>query len=106
VKQNSHPDQAIGNLDPNPFDSPIVHSPMIYDNTEVEDTQNKDIDVMEEEGNDDDEDFIPFACEGWEVGEDYWDSADENGDPDYDPNEHIEQHVIVKDRSKKISSGT
>jgi hypothetical protein len=37
---------------------------MIYDNTEVEDTQNEYVDAMKEEGNDDDEDFIPFVCEG------------------------------------------
>jgi hypothetical protein len=56
---------------------------------------------MEEEGNDDDEDFLSFACEEWEVGEDYWNLTDENDDPDYDPNEHIEQRVIVKGRSEK-----
>jgi hypothetical protein len=56
---------------------------------------------MEEEGNDDDEDFISFACEGWEVGEDYWDSTDEDDDLDYDSNEHIEQRMIVKGRSEK-----
>jgi hypothetical protein len=71
VEQSPQFEQAIGNLDPNPFDSPIVHLPMIYDNIEDEDTQNEDVDAMEEEGNDDDGDFIPFACEGWEVGEDY-----------------------------------
>jgi hypothetical protein len=64
VEQSPHPDQAIGNLDPDHFDSHVVHSPMIYDNTEVEDTQNEDVDAMEEEGNDDDEDFITFTCEG------------------------------------------
>jgi hypothetical protein len=32
VEQSPHPDQVIGNLDPDPFDSRIVHSPMIYDN--------------------------------------------------------------------------
>jgi hypothetical protein len=90
VEQSPHPDQAIENLDPDPFDSPVIHSMMIYDNTEVEDTQNEDVDAMEEEENDDDENFIPFACEGWKVGEDYWDSADEDDDSDYDPNEHIE----------------
>jgi hypothetical protein len=56
---------------------------------------------MEEEGNDDDEDFIPFACEEWEVREDYWDSADKDDDPNYDLNEHIEKCVIVKGRSEK-----
>jgi hypothetical protein len=101
VEQSPHPDRAIGNLDPDPFDSPVVHSPMIYDNTKVEDTQNRDVDPMEEERNDDDEDFIPFTCEGWKVEEDYWDSTDKDDDSDYDPNEHIEQRVIVKGSSEK-----
>jgi hypothetical protein len=38
VEQSPQPDQAIRNLDSHPFDSPVVHSPMIYDNIEVEDT--------------------------------------------------------------------
>jgi hypothetical protein len=38
VEQSPHPDQAIGNLDHDPFDSPIVHSPMIYDNIKDEGT--------------------------------------------------------------------
>jgi hypothetical protein len=56
---------------------------------------------MKEDVNDDDEDFIPFACERWKVGDDYWDSVDEDDDSNYDLNEHIEQRVIVKGRSKK-----
>jgi hypothetical protein len=38
VEQSPHPNQAIGNLEPDPFDSPIVHSPMIYNNIEDDDT--------------------------------------------------------------------
>jgi hypothetical protein len=41
---------------------------MIYDDTEVEDTQNEDIDAMEEEGNDEDEDFILFEWGGRKPG--------------------------------------
>jgi hypothetical protein len=81
------PDQTICNIDSDPSGSPIVHSSMIYDNTEIEDTQNEDVDVMEEEGNDDDEDFIPIIREGWELREDYWHSTDKHDDSDYDPNE-------------------
>jgi hypothetical protein len=36
---------------------------MIFDNTKVEDFHNEDVDVMEEEGNDDDKDFVPIARE-------------------------------------------
>jgi hypothetical protein len=46
-------------------------------------------------GNDDDEDFIPFIRNRWHIGEDYYDSADEDDDPDYDPNEHICKGTIV-----------
>jgi hypothetical protein len=46
VEQSPHLDRAIGNHDPDPFDSPIVHSSMIYDNTKIEDAQNGDVDPM------------------------------------------------------------
>jgi hypothetical protein len=94
-------DQTISNLEYDPSGSPIVHSPMIFDNTEVEYSHNEDVDVMEEERNDDDEDFVSITREGCELGEDFWDSADEDDDPDYDLNEHIEQHMVVKGRSEK-----
>jgi hypothetical protein len=44
---------------------------MIFDNTEVEYSQNEDVDVMEEEGNDDDENFVSIVREGWELEESY-----------------------------------
>jgi hypothetical protein len=40
------PDQIIWNLISNPFGSPIVHSLMIFNNTEVKNSQRKDVDVM------------------------------------------------------------
>jgi hypothetical protein len=60
--------------------------------------------LEEEEQNDDDEgddDFVPIITDGWEIGEDYWDSADENDDPDYDPYKHTKRQLIVKNRLEK-----
>jgi hypothetical protein len=56
--------------------------------------------VLEEEERNND-DFVSISTDGWEIGEDYWDSADEDGDPDYDPHEHIVRQLIVKNRSEK-----
>jgi hypothetical protein len=55
--------------------------------------------LKEDERNDDD--FVPISTDGWEIGEDYWDLVDEDDDPDYDPHEHIERRLIVKNRSEK-----
>jgi hypothetical protein len=72
---------------------------------EGDDVRNEDNDVLvEEERNDDgegDNDFVSISIDGWEIGEDYWDSADEDDDPDYDPHEYIERRLIVKNRSEK-----
>jgi hypothetical protein len=56
--------------------------------------------VLEKEERNDD-DFVPISIDGWRIEEDYWDSADEDDDPDYDPHEHIERRLIVKNRSSK-----
>jgi hypothetical protein len=56
--------------------------------------------VLEEDERNDD-DFVSISTDEWEIGEDYWDSADEYDDPNYDPHEHIKRRFIVKNRSKK-----
>jgi hypothetical protein len=56
--------------------------------------------VLEEKERNDD-DFVSISTDGWEIGEDYWDSADENDDPDYDAQKYIERQLIVKNRSEK-----
>jgi hypothetical protein len=67
---------------------------------EGDDVRNEDTDVLEEDEQNDD-DFVLILTVGWEIGEDYWDSADEDDEPDYDPHEHIERWLIVKNRSEK-----
>jgi hypothetical protein len=72
---------------------------------EADDVRNEDNDVLEKnERNDDgecDDDFVSISTDGWEIEEDYWESVDENDDPDYDPHERIERRKIVKNRSEK-----
>jgi hypothetical protein len=53
--------------------------------------------VLEEEEQNDD-DFVPILTDEWEIRQDYWDSADEDDDPDYDPHEHIKRQLIVKNK--------
>jgi hypothetical protein len=60
--------------------------------------------VEEERNNEGDDDFVPISTDGWEIGEDYWDSADEDNDPNYDSHEHIECRLIVKNISEKYHS--
>jgi hypothetical protein len=60
--------------------------------------------LEEEERNDDgegDDDFVSISTDRWEIGEDYWDSIDEDDELDYDPHEHIEHRLIVKNKSEK-----
>jgi hypothetical protein len=74
---------------------------VIFDNKEVKDIHNEDDDAMEKEGNNNDKDFVLITMEGLNIGEDYWDSTEEDDDdPNYDMNEHIEQHMIVKGGSE------
>jgi hypothetical protein len=74
------------------------------DYDEGDDIGNEDNDVLEEEERNDDgegdDDFVPILTDGWDIGEDYYDSADEDDDPDYDPHEYIERRLIVN-RSEK-----
>jgi hypothetical protein len=56
--------------------------------------------VLEEDERNND-DFVSISTNGWEIGEDYKDSANEDDDPDYDLHEHIERRLIVKNRSEK-----
>jgi hypothetical protein len=56
--------------------------------------------VLEEDERNDN-DFVPISTDGWEIGEYYWDSTDEDDDPDYDPHEHLECLLIMKNRSEK-----
>jgi hypothetical protein len=44
---------------------------------------------------------VPISTDEWEIGEDYWDSADEDDDPNYDPYEHIERRLIMTNKSEK-----
>jgi hypothetical protein len=75
-----------------------------------DDVRNENNNVLEEEErNDDDEgddDFVLISTDGQEIGEDYWDSTDEDDDLYYDLHEHIECRLIVKNRSEKVSSST
>jgi hypothetical protein len=70
-----------------------------------DDVRNEDNDVLEEEERNDDgegdDDFVSISTDRWEIGEDYWDSADEDDELDYDPHEHIEHQMIVKNKSEK-----
>jgi hypothetical protein len=94
----------IHESDPQRFIYSTPISPNVTDeweqNDESDDVRNEDNDVLEEEKRNDD-DFVLILPDGWEIGEDYWDSADEDDDPDYDPHEHIERQLIVKNRSEK-----
>jgi hypothetical protein len=63
---------------------------------------NEDNDVLEKDERSDD-DFISISTDGWEIEEDYWDSADEDDDPYYDPHEYIERRLIMKHKSKKYN---
>jgi hypothetical protein len=96
----------IHESDPQRFIYPTLVGPNITDEWEQNDCDegddicNEDNDVLEEEEQNDD-DFVPISTDGWEIEEDYWDSADKDDDPDYDPHEHIEHRLIVKNKSKK-----
>jgi hypothetical protein len=57
-----------------PYSSLITHSPMIIDNTKVEDTRNETIAAIEEDeekNNDENDDFVPIEKESWNIGEHY-----------------------------------
>jgi hypothetical protein len=73
---------------------------------EGDDVHNEDNDVLEEEERNNDgeggDNFVPISTDGWEIGEDYWDSTDEDDDPNYDHHEHIECLLIVKNRSVSL----
>jgi hypothetical protein len=75
---------------------------------EGNDDRNEDNNVLEEdEQNDGDEGdmiFLLILTDRWEIEEDYWDSADEDDDPDYDPHKYIERRMIMKNISKKYHS--
>jgi hypothetical protein len=68
---------------------------------EGDDVHNGGNDVLDEDERNND-DFVSISTDGWEIGEDYWDSADEDDDPDYDLHEHIERRLIVKIYQKNI----
>jgi hypothetical protein len=94
----------IYELDPQRFVYPTSVGPNITDewekNDEGDDVHNEDNDVLEEDERNDD-DFVPISTDGWEFGEDYWDSTNKDDDSDYDPHKHIERRLIVKNRSEK-----
>jgi hypothetical protein len=73
-----------------------------------DDVCNEDNDVLlKDERNDDsegDDNFVPISTDGWEIREYYWDSVDEDDNPYYDPHEHIERRLIMKNRSEKHHS--
>jgi hypothetical protein len=102
----------ISNRTDNTTSSTINLAYQIHDERELndfyegDDVRNEHNDVLvEEERNDDgkgDADFVPISTDGWVIGEDYWDSTDEDDDPNYDPHEYIERRLIMKNRSKSI----
>jgi hypothetical protein len=69
-------------------------------NDEGDDVRNEDNNVLEKDERNDD-DFVLISTDRWEIGEDYWDSTDEDDDLDYDLHEHIKRRLIVKNRSEK-----
>jgi hypothetical protein len=69
---------------------------MIIDDTEIEYTHNEDNDVLEEDKQKGDDDFVLILTDGWKIGEDYWDSTDEDDDSDYDPHEYVERRLFIK----------
>jgi hypothetical protein len=68
-----------------------------WEQNDCDDVRNEYNDMLEEEKRNDD-DFVPILTDVWEIGENYWDSANEDDNPDYDPHEHIERQLIVKNR--------